>query len=77
MIVKRLSNKKILLKYNLPIYIGEELLVKIPIKIRYLNIGFNDEKYDFKMIGNFDRFTSIISQKIKIKKNYLNLFGKI
>jgi hypothetical protein len=74
MVVKRLSHKKILLKYDLPIYIGDELLVKIPIKMRYLNIGLNDEKYDYKMIGNLHRLYSIISQKIKIKKV---LFGPI
>lgn len=68
MVIKRLSHKKILLKYKVPFYIGEELSQNITVKFRYLDVGLEDTYYDFKMIGNFDRFISIISQKLKLKK---------
>lgn len=71
MIIKRLSHRKIFLKYKVPFYVGEELLENITVKFRYLDVGLEDTNHDFKMIGNFDRFGSIISQKLKFKKKLL------
>lgn len=72
--ITRLSNRKIMLKYKLPIYIDGELLTQIEIKLRYLHVVFEDDNFDFKMIGNFNKLKNFISQKTKIKAKLFN-FG--
>lgn len=61
-----------MLKYKLPIYIDGELLTKIDIKLKYVNVGFEDEKFDYKMFGDFNKLKSFISQKTKIREELLN-----
>lgn len=72
--ITRLSDRKIMLKYKLPIYIDDELLTEIEIKLRYLYVGLEEENFDFRMIGNFNKLKNFISQKIKIKAKLFN-FG--